>query len=104
MIPFHRKLFFGPEDLAVLQRVFDLACADLKLSPRDRILRERLGAQLFALAQQTSCLPTRLRKRVVLHFCATVRRVEVPRTAVSVPSAGPCGPQKERILAFRGGD
>lgn len=104
MAPSHRKLFFGPEDLAVLQRVFDLACADLKLAPRDRILRERLGAQLFALAQQTSCHPRRLRKRVVLHFCATVRRVEGPRISRTVPRAGSGGPHKERILAFRGRD
>lgn len=101
----YRKLFFGPEDLAILQRVFDLASADLQISPCDRTRREWLATLLFALAQRTPCSPVRLRRRLVLQFCATVSRSEGGRASRAVAGAirvGYDAAQRGRVLSFRG--
>ncbi|AHB50155.1 hypothetical protein W911_09400 [Hyphomicrobium nitrativorans NL23] len=45
------KAAFDDDDLKALQRVFDAACAALMLEREDCVLRERLGAFVFEMAQ-----------------------------------------------------
>lgn len=46
------KSFFDDEELKALQRVFDAACASLKLNRYDGVGRERLGALVFEIARR----------------------------------------------------
>ena len=61
------KCFFTSDELSVLQRAFDLACADLRLSFQRPPMREQLGALIFELAAAGEI------------DCAALRRLSVQR-------------------------
>lgn len=60
-----RKSYFTNDDLVLLQKAFDLACADLRLGRASLPVREQLGVILFQIAEagETDC--TELRRRAV---------------------------------------
>lgn len=78
------KSAFDDDDLKALQRVFDAVCAALRLCREDRVLRERLGAFMFEMAQSGE------QNEVVL-WSRAMRRFADPARVHSglVPRAGP---------------
>ncbi|MCC7251088.1 hypothetical protein [Hyphomicrobium sp.] len=62
------KLFFTSEELLLLQRAFDLACADLKLGRERGAQREQLGAFIFQVASTGKVSVAGLRRQSVQRF------------------------------------
>lgn len=59
--------FYTNDEIRVLKRAFDLACADLGLHPGRRVMRKRLGVVIFEIAAGG------------VSDCATLRRQSVRR-------------------------
>lgn len=65
MILAKRKSYFTNDELALLQKAFDLACADLRLGQAALPAREQLGMILFQIAEGGEADCDELRRRAV---------------------------------------
>lgn len=84
MASIRRNPSFTNEQLSVLQQAFDLACADLRLSPDRQPLREHLGALIFEIAATGEANGAALRRRAVRRFqhCVAARPVKIASASV----------------------
>jgi hypothetical protein len=68
MVSTKRKSIFSSDELSVLQRAFDLACKDLRLSPDGVRPCEELGALIFDIAATGEADCMALRRESVRRF------------------------------------
>lgn len=86
MAPKTRMPFYTNDEIRVLKRAFDLACADLGLEPGRRGQREQLGCLIFEIAATGVDDCTALRRRSVRRFRSSFAAGRPPVVSENVPA------------------